>query len=63
VEELKKILLNSLYIWTWVYNSFLIFMNLWISVFLLIINGGYLLYTSYVLGLYPSVFINDMNYL
>jgi hypothetical protein len=45
-----------------IFLIFLTLLNLWIYV-LLIINGDYLLYIFYVLGLHPSALINDMHYL
>jgi hypothetical protein len=58
-----------------IFLIFLTLLNLWIYVLLiimgvmsciyvlLIINGDYLLYIFYVLGLHPSALINDMHYL
>lgn len=56
---------QSLYIWTKAYNisHFSNFLNLWISVFLLIINEGYLLYTSCALRLQLSELLTEYIYL
>jgi len=65
MEEFKNILVNH-FIYGQrhiIFHIFLIFLNLWISVFLLIINEGYLLYTSCALRLHLSKLLMKYIYL
>ena len=63
-EGLKNILVKSLFNWIGVYTishfsnlfEFVVFCSL-------AFNGGFFLYTFFVLGLRPFAFINEMSYL
>jgi hypothetical protein len=64
-DEIKNILVKSLFNWTWAFNIFFRFLTslfLWSFVFLFAFSGALSLYTC-VLGLRPFALFNEMNYL